>query len=125
MPRSELKRGACRSLSSDRSNAVARHHSLRTPSPTEAREVYRRIWGLFDSSPRTLGVANRRYQDRVRVRCAGAHSRQGLFRDSSAGDRAAAMMGLPAGTRVRLAAGGTEMRKGFDKSGSTETSART
>jgi len=35
------------------------------------------------------------------------------------------MMGLPAGTRVRLAAGGTEMRKGFDKSGSTETSART
>ncbi len=32
----------------------------------------------------------------------------------AAGDRAAAMIGLPAGTRVWLAAGATDMRKGFD-----------
>ena len=36
------------------------------------------------------------------------------LRDASAGDRTAAMNGLPAGTRVWLAAGATDMRKGFD-----------
>ena len=35
--------------------------------------------------------------------------------DATAGDRAAAMIGLPAGTRVWLAAGRTDMRKGFDR----------
>jgi transposase len=37
-----------------------------------------------------------------------------LARNAAAGDRAVAMIGLPAGTRVWLAAGATDMRKGFD-----------
>src|SRR6185312_11775621 len=58
--------------------------------------------------------ASRVYRDRVRRRRAGVHSRRGRAEDASAGDRAAAMIGLPAGTRVWLAAGTTDMRKGFD-----------
>jgi transposase len=40
--------------------------------------------------------------------------RRGVGRDAAAGDRVVAMIGLPAGTRVWLAAGATDMRKGFD-----------
>src|SRR5258708_29460001 len=58
--------------------------------------------------------AGRIYRGCVRVRRAGVPSRRGFARDTSAGDRAAAMIGLPAGTRVWLAAGATDMRKGFD-----------
>ena len=48
------------------------------------------------------------------VRGAGVRARRGVARDAAAGDRAVAMIGLPAGTRVWLAAGTTDMRKGFD-----------
>jgi transposase len=44
----------------------------------------------------------------------GAPSRRGQLGDAAAGDRTAAMNSLPAGTRVWLAAGVTDMRKGFD-----------
>src|SRR5947209_7389555 len=59
---------------------------------------------------RTSGV----YRGRVRLRYAGVHPRRGRAEDTAAGDRAVAMMGLPAGTRIWLAAGATDMRKGFD-----------
>ena len=41
-------------------------------------------------------------------------ARRGQLRDAASGDRTAAMNGLPVGTRVWLAAGATDMRKGFD-----------
>src|SRR5438876_1604273 len=62
------------------------------------------------STDRTSGV----YRYRVRLRYAGVHPRRGRAEDTAAGDRAVAMMGLPAGTRIWLAAGVTDMRKGFD-----------
>ena len=40
-----------------------------------------------------------------------APARRGQLGDAAAGDRTAAMNGLPAGTRVWLAAGATDMRK--------------
>src|SRR5689334_19526283 len=46
----------------------------------------------------------------ARVRLRG----RGQLGDAAAGDRTSAMSGLPAGTRVWLAAGATDMRKGFD-----------
>src|SRR5438270_1847327 len=46
----------------------------------------------------------------ARVRLRGEVSSE----TAAAGDRTAAMNGLPAGTRVWLAAGATDMRKGFD-----------
>src|SRR5690242_9408148 len=55
-----------------------------------------------------------RHRDRVWLRCTGAPSWGGLLGAASAGDRTAAMNGLPANTRVWLAAGTTDMRKGFD-----------
>src|SRR5437763_9314364 len=44
----------------------------------------------------------------------GAPARRGQLGDAAAGGRTAAMNALPAGTRVWLAAGATDMRKGFD-----------
>jgi hypothetical protein len=44
----------------------------------------------------------------------GAPLRRSQLGDAAAGDRTAAMNGLPAGTRVWLAAGAADMRKGFD-----------
>jgi hypothetical protein len=44
----------------------------------------------------------------------GSPSRRSQREDTAAGDRTAAMNGLPAGTRVWLSAGATDMRKGFD-----------
>ena len=55
-----------------------------------------------------------RHRDRVWLWGTGAPSRRGQLGDAAAGDRTAAMNGLPAGTRVWLAAGATDMRKGFD-----------
>src|SRR6266568_559720 len=55
-----------------------------------------------------------RHRDRVWLWGTGAPSRRGQLRDAAAGDRTAAMNALPAGTRVWLAAGATDMRKGFD-----------
>ena len=65
------------------------------------------------STDRTSGV----YRHRVRLRYAGVHPRRGRAEDTAAGDRAVGMMGLPAGTRIWLAAGVTDMRKGFDSLG--------
>src|SRR5207248_2644051 len=45
---------------------------------------------------------------------AGVYPRRGRAADASADHRAAAMIGLPVGTRIWLAAGATDMRKGFD-----------
>src|SRR5215471_15527096 len=53
-------------------------------------------------------------RDRVWLWCAGAPARRGQLRGVAAGHRTAAMNTLPAGTRVWLAAGATDMRKGFD-----------
>src|SRR5947208_7992722 len=50
------------------------------------------------------GGASRVYRDRVRLRGAGVPSRRGGAEDAATGYRAAAMIGLPAGTRVWLAA---------------------
>jgi len=55
----------------------------------------------------------RAHRDRVRRR-AGKPARRGGSSGSSPGHRAAAMIGLVPGTRVWLAAGVTELRKGFD-----------
>jgi transposase len=52
----------------------------------------------------TADAANRHHGNHLRLRRAGVCSRRGLARDAAAGDRAAAMIGLPAGTRVWLAA---------------------
>jgi hypothetical protein len=54
------------------------------------------------------------YRDWVRLRRAGVYPQRGRAEDASAGHRAAAMIGLPAGTRIWLSAGATDMRKGFD-----------
>ena len=59
-------------------------------------------------------AAQRHDRDHLGLRGAGVRSRRGVARDAAAGDRAVAMIGLPAGTRVWLAAGATDMRKGFD-----------
>ena len=56
----------------------------------------------------------RRHRDCVWLWDTGAPARRSRPRDAAAGDRTAAMNGLPAGTRVWLAAGATDMRKGFD-----------
>jgi hypothetical protein len=53
------------------------------------------------------------HRDRVWLWGTGASARRGHLGDAAAGDRIAAMNGLPAGTRVWLAAGATDMRKGF------------
>src|SRR6202035_4723688 len=53
-------------------------------------------------------------RDRVRQRRAVKRTRRGGTSGASPGDRAATMIGLPAGTRVWLAAGVTDIRKGFD-----------
>src|SRR5436853_5169449 len=58
--------------------------------------------------------SRRRHRDRVWLWGTGAPARRGQLQDAAAGDRTAAMNGLPAGTRVWLAAGTTDMRKGFD-----------
>src|SRR5260370_41151452 len=55
-----------------------------------------------------------RHRDCLWQRCTGAPARRGQLRDAAAGDRTTAMNSLPAGTRVWLAAGVTDMRKGFD-----------
>jgi transposase len=62
----------------------------------------------------TAGAAKRYDRDHLFRRRAGVRARRGLARDAAAGGRAVAMIGLPAGTRVWLAAGATDMRKGFD-----------
>src|SRR4051812_26940365 len=62
----------------------------------------------------TTDGAGRVYRDRAWQRRAGGGSRRGPATDTAPGDRAAAVIGLPAGTRVWLAAGATDMRKGFD-----------
>src|SRR5260370_11472420 len=54
------------------------------------------------------------YRDRVRERRAGKAGWRSGAGGASPGDRAAAMIGLAPGTRVWLAAGVTDMRKGFD-----------
>jgi transposase-like protein len=58
--------------------------------------------------------SRRHHRDRIWLWRTSAPSRGGQLRDASAGNRTAAMNGLPAGTRVWLAAGATDMRKGFD-----------
>src|SRR5205085_11124282 len=60
------------------------------------------------------GGASWVYRGRVRLRRAGVHPRRGRIEDAAAGYRAVTMIGLPAGTRIWLAAGATDMRKGFD-----------
>src|SRR5271156_5726009 len=63
------------------------------------------------------GAAAQHLSQRVGKRAwpnSSAPARRSQLRDASAGDRTAAMNGLPAGTRVWLAAGATDMRKGFD-----------
>ena len=62
----------------------------------------------------TASATQRHDRDHLFRRRAGVRSRRGVARDAAAGDRAVAMIGLPAGTRVWLAAGATDMRKGFD-----------
>src|SRR5271169_2184871 len=59
-------------------------------------------------------ATQRHDRDHLFRRGAGVCARRGVARDAAAGDRAVAMIGLPAGTRVWLAAGATDMRKGFD-----------
>jgi hypothetical protein len=54
------------------------------------------------------------YRDRVWVWRTGAPARRSQLGDAAADDQTAAMNTLPAGTRVWLAAGATDMRKGFD-----------
>src|SRR6266513_3150097 len=51
-----------------------------------------------------------RHRDRVWLWGTGAPSRRGQLGDAAAGDRTAAMNSLPAGTRVWLAAGVTDIR---------------
>src|SRR5437762_2773958 len=58
--------------------------------------------------------SRRRHRDSVWQWGTGAPSRLGQLGDAAAGDRTAAMNSLPSGTRVWLAAGITDMRKGFD-----------
>ena len=68
-----------------------------------------------DGEPSAAAAGSRRrHRDRIWLWCTGAPARRGQLRDAAAGDRTAAMNGLPAGTRVWLAAGATDMRKGFD-----------
>src|SRR5690348_18100665 len=67
----------------------------------------------------SAGGASRVYRDRVRLRRAGVHQRRSRTENAAAGDRATAMIGLPAGTRVWLATGATDMRKGFEDRKST------
>src|SRR5215472_5178285 len=55
-----------------------------------------------------------RHRDRVWLWGTVTPARRSQLGDAAAGDRTAAMNGLPAGTRVWLAAGVTDMRKGFD-----------
>src|SRR5262249_33453834 len=57
--------------------------------------------------------SRRRHRDHLWLWGTGAPARRGQLGDAATGDRAAAMNGLPAGT-VWLAAGTTDMRKGFD-----------
>src|SRR5579862_4879847 len=70
--------------------------------------------GAERGTPPGTGAAQRHDRDYLRVRRAGMRARRGVGRDATASDRVAAMIGLPAGTRVWLAAGVTDMRKGFD-----------
>ncbi len=60
--------------------------------------------------PRSQG----HHRDRVRQRRVGKPARRGGAGGSPPGDRAAAMIGLAPGTRVWLAAGVTDMCKGFE-----------
>ena len=48
------------------------------------------------------------------LRREGERSRRGGSEDASSGDRTVAIIGLPATTGIWLAAGATDMRKGFD-----------
>src|SRR5215203_5479732 len=66
------------------------------------------------ASPSPPGGSQGHHRDRVWQRGAGKPARRGRAGGASPGDRAAAMIGLAPGTRVWLAAGVTDMRKGFD-----------
>jgi len=89
---------------------AARRHDLNTKELFKWRREMLPKVPPASPTDRTSGV----YRHRVRLRCAGVHPRRGRAEDTAAGDRAVAMMGLPAGTRIWLAAGATDMRKGFD-----------
>src|ERR1700756_5831451 len=58
--------------------------------------------------------SRRRHRNSVWLWGTGAAARRSQPGDAAAGHRTAAMNGLPAGTRVWLAAGVTDMRKGVD-----------
>src|SRR5712672_2637095 len=89
---------------------VARRHDLNTNQLFKWRREMLPKAPPASPTDRTSGV----YRHRVRLRYAGVHPRRGRIEDAATGHRAVAMIGLAPGTRIWLAAGTTDMRKGFD-----------